>query len=223
MTVSTNFYHHIISYNMDLYRRCLEHCEALLQKELEEWEKDWLEATDQVEDEHVQAELSLFIGSEQEERQQFKSILINSFFAASFGMFEHELVGFCHRAQGKTHNPFSVDDLGSRSPTERVKRYLTKLGIEFPANSQMWKEITKYRELRNRIMHEGGRLRDSEELTEYARSHDLLATIGRRPDLALTRTFYEEAVGNMITFLLSVFDAYEAWLRSSREKPEGAG
>ena len=128
MTVQMGFYHYIVSYNMDLYRRCLGHCEALLQEEFQKWEKDWLETADDFEDEHTRHQFYEFVNSEHGERLEFQSILLSSFFAASFAMFEHELVGFCRRAKRESNTPFSVNDLSSPSPTERAKKYLTILG-----------------------------------------------------------------------------------------------
>ena len=70
--------------------------------------------------------------------------------------------------QGVSGTPFSVKDLGGASPTDRAKKYLEILGVNFPAQSYDWKEITTYREIRNRIMHEGGALPDSGDLVDYA-------------------------------------------------------
>ena len=220
MAVKKGFFHYAISHNMDLYRRCFGHCEKLLQEELQEWEESWRDTAAHVEDEMTRAELELFLCDEHEERQEFQSILVNSFFAASFALFEHELVGFSERARRASNNPFSAQDLRPSSPTEQVKKYLNTLGIDFPGTSQEWNEITKFRDIRNRIMHEGGRLRDSDPLAEYAHKKDLLATGGNRVKLALSSTFYEEAVATMETFLFNLLDAYETWLNSSIYGPD---
>ena len=220
MTVQKGFYHYIITDKMDLYRRCLEHCESLLQDDLEKWERDWLETTNDFEDEYTRNQFDQFVHGEHADRLEFQSIVLSTFFLAAFAMFEHELIGFCRRAKQHSNSQLSMDNFGTRSPTEKAKKYLKSLGVDFPANSPEWSEITRYREIRNGIMHKGGTLRSTDSIAEYASKKDLLATGGEFPELALTKTFYEEAVNNMGSFLCKVVDAYEAWRKSAPE--EGA-
>ena len=53
-------------------------------------------------------------------------------------------------------SPFSVDDIRPRSILDSTKTYLTRLGVDFPAQDSDWQVIKKYSEIRNKLMHEGG-------------------------------------------------------------------
>ena len=89
---------------------------------------------------------------------EFGVILMNSFFSASFALFANQLLRMCRSAQRHSGSRFSVRDLRSSSPTDRAKTYLQRLGVAFPADTEEWHEITRNREIRNKIMHEGGDL-----------------------------------------------------------------
>ena len=62
-------------------------------------------------------------------------------------------------------SPFSIEDMRSRSILNRAKTYLIRLGVDFPARDSDWQVIRNYAEIRNKLMHEGGLLSESGELT----------------------------------------------------------
>ena len=88
-----------------------------------------------------QHELYSLLDDEEDIGEQFKNILFNSFFAASFALFEHKLRTICQRAQTAMGSPFSVDDISSRSILNRAKTYLIRLGVDFPARDSDWQVI----------------------------------------------------------------------------------
>ena len=166
------------------------------------------EAAESTTEEAVQNGLYGLLHYEEEQGEQFKSILFNSFFAASFALFEYKLLTICQRAQTAMGSPFSVDDIRSQSILDRSKSYLTRLGVCFPAQDSDWQVIKKYREIRNKLMHEGGLLSESGELTAYALSKEIASDRNGR-ELVLTRSFCEEAVNNLKGFVLRVHRAFE--------------
>ena len=157
-------------------------------------------------------ELYSLLYDEEERGGQFKNILFNSFFTASFALFEHKLQTICQRAQTAMSSPFSVDDIRAGSVLDRSKTYLTKLGVDFPAQDSDWQVIKRYAGIRNKLMHEGGLLPESGGLTEYALSKQIVSGWNGR-ELVLARPFCEEAVNNLEGFLLRVHRAVEEFRR----------
>ena len=170
--------------------------------------KEVLEEVMNSTEEAVEAELAGLLYDEEERGEQFKGILFNSFFLASFALFEHKLQTICRRAQAAMGSPFSVDDLGRSAVLDRSKKYLTKLGVDFPAQDSDWKEIRNYADIRNRLMHEGGNLPKNGNLTAYAVSRQIVSEWNER-ELVLTRSFCEEAVNNLEGFALRVHRVFE--------------
>ena len=170
------------------------------------------DAAKSTEEEAVQDELYSLLYDEEDRWGQFKNILFNSFFAASFALFEHKLRNICERAQTAMGSPFSMEDIRSGPVLDRAKTYLTKLGVDFPAQDSDWQVIRYYAEIRNKLMHEGGLLPESGSLTEYALSKQIVSGWNGR-ELLLTRPFCEEAVNNFEGFLLRVHRVFEEFRR----------
>ena len=127
----------------------------------------------------------------------------------------------CHVAKRNSGSPFSVRDLRSPSPTERTKTYLTKLGVEFPSDSDEWQNITKYREIRNKIMHNGGRLgveEDEGDIARFARQKGISTAKSSEltgGSLELTRAFCDEAGEQINQLLRAVYRAYRRWRKTA--------
>lgn len=193
----------------------------LLEPHLEKVRQDWLVEVDlqaeRIEDEYTRELFYEFHSEEYHEQMEFKVILMNSLFATSFASFENQLIRICRVAKRNSSNPSSVCDLRSRSPTDRAKTCLTTLGIEFPSDSDEWQNINRYREIRNKIMHNGARLGVEiveGDLARFARQKGIStaqtseSTGGR---LELTRTFCDEAGEQMNQFLREVYRSYRRW------------
>lgn len=197
-------------YGFDAYRELLLLLDPQLRLVLQERQEKWREAASSAE-EAVRGELYSILYEEEEREEELKSILFNSFFAASFALFEHKLRTICEEAKTFTGSPFSIDDIRPSSLLDSTKKYLTRLGVDFPAQDQDsdWQEIKDYAGVRNRLMHEGGRLRDRDSLTAYAVRKQIVSG-GNEPELVLTRSFCEEAVDNLENFLRRVYRAFDA-------------
>ncbi len=206
----------LISHRWELHSRFLDLVEPHLEDTLRDWEQTIEQQAQQIDDEDARDEFYEFHSDEYHERLEFRGILMNSFFSASFALFENQLMRICRSAQRKCGSPFSVRDLGSSSPTDRAKTYLQKLGVPFPAETAEWQEITKYREIRNTIMHEGGDLPLEGHVTDFAKAKQIVSTQGGRPNLELTRPFCEDALGNLRRFLLELHQAYLGWLKANK-------
>ena len=206
----------LISHRWELQGRFLDLVEPHLDNTLRDWEQAIERQAQQIDDEDVRDEFYEFHSDEYHERLGFRGILMNSFFSASFALFENQLMRICRSAQRNYGSPFSVKDLGSSSPPDRAKTYLQKLGVLFPVDTAEWREITKYREIRNKIIHEGGDLPLEGHVTDFAKAKQIVSTWGGSPNLELTRPFCDEALGNLRRFLLEVHRAYEVWLKANK-------
>lgn len=200
-----------------LYRRFLDLVEPHLATDWQDLVRAIERQAQQIDDERAREHFyEIHVVDEYLEHQELRVILMHSFFAASFALFENQLLQVCKSAQQKCGNPFSVGDLGSRSPTDRAKTYLAKLGIQFPADAPEWGEITRYREIRNRIVHQGGTLPPEGNVTHYAKAKQVVSSEGEGTRLELTRQFCDEALSNLEKFLREVHTAYERWHRANK-------
>ena len=190
--------------------------ELHLEDTLRDGEQPIEQQAQQIDDEDARDEFKEFHSDEYHERLEFRGILMNSVFSAPFALFENQLMRICRIAQRHCGNPFSVKNLGSSSPIDRAKTYLQKLGVPFPADTAEWQEIIKYREVGNKIMHEGGDLPLEGPVSDFAKAKQIVSTWGGCPNLELTRQFCDDALRTLRRFLLEFHRAYEGWLKANK-------
>ena len=195
----------------DSYRSLLALLDEELHSRLRERRETLDEVFDSAQDVDLQIDVNATIADEGVEGEKFKSILFNSFFVASVALFEHKLSSICHGAQRTADTPFTVDDMRSPSATGRAKKYLERLGVDFPVQDSAWQEITNYQKLRNMIMHEGAVLSDKTDLLKYAEMRGIASSWGGSQMVEMTRPFCEEAIDNLTQFLLKLYRAYDNW------------
>ena len=187
----------------DGYQSLLALLDEELQARLSEREEGLREASESAESLAMQIDLEMVIADEGIEGEKFRSILFNSFFAASFALFEHKLSTICLQVQGASGTPFTVNDMRTSSRLYGPKSYLERLGIDFPAQGSDWQEITTYQKLRNSIMHHGGEIPEGSDLLEYAEKQGIASSWNGR-ELQMTRVFCEEAMTTLAGFLLKL-------------------
>lgn len=183
-----------------------------LEPRVDEVVKDWVEATEReagkIEDADQRAAFWDFHIDDYNDHLEFKTILLNSFFLSSFALFEYHLIEICERARVHHKTPFSVHDLrpGGPSLTE-TKKYLETLGVDFPVNSQRWQAITSHKWVRNRLVHEGGHVRDKKRLAN-AKKLGIVSDKYPHPRLELTKEFCDKALKDFQSFLLEIDKSY---------------
>ena len=205
----------LISHKWRLHSQFLDLVEPHLEKTLQVWEQAVEQQGQLIKDEDERNEFYEYHSEEYHEQLEFRVILMNSYFSACIALLENQLLRICRRAQRSCGSPFSVYDLGSASYTDRAKRYLEKLDVAFPADTPEWQRITRYRVIRNKIMHEDGAIPPEGDITDFAKAQKIVSTSGGNPRLDLTRPFCDEAVEVMRRFLLDVHRAYELWLKAN--------
>ena len=110
-----------------VHRDLLDLLDPQLDSLLRDRKQVLIDAAESTEVEAAQDELYSLLYDEEERGGQFKNILFNSFFTASFALFEHKLQKICQRSQTAMGSPFSVEDIRASSVLDRSKTYLTKL------------------------------------------------------------------------------------------------
>ncbi len=211
----------VVDYRMGLFHRCLGHMESLLDQEFRQWDNAVQERIQTISDEQGQQHFLDYVSEEFAERSEFGFIVLNSFFAASFAEFEHRLFQLCYRAQKDSNSGSSVDDVVSGSRMDKADKYLSGLGVPFPGETNLWKEIKNYRDIRNRIMHEGGRIRLNEDLHSYARKQNIISPNDGLREIRLTQSFCEQSIDNMRNFLIGAMRRYDQWLKEQSDKQRG--
>ena len=205
-----------LSHEWELLSRYLDLLDRYLTDTLRDWEQDIEQQAQQIDNEGQRIEFYDFHSDEYHEHLSFRGTLMNSFFLASFALFENQLMRICWRAQRDCGNSISAKDLRSRSPTDRAKKYLRKLGVEFPAETSEWQEITKHREIRNKIAHEGGVLPLQGHIADFAKSKQIVTAGVGNLNLELNRPFCDDALCRFRRFLLEVHRAYVLWLKANK-------
>ena len=125
--------------------------------------------------------------------QQFKAILLNSFFTASYALFERHL-----------RQLFQIPE-GEKFYASRAALYLTKLGIAFLIDTPEWNSINRFTAIRNKVVHEGGVVEKEWSYLDYAKGKGIIEP----PPLHIkvTRRFCDEACSDFVNFLIKVHEA----------------
>ena len=223
-TIGLEFFEMVFSYELDLHRNLLDLVDEQIKKNMAELDQERKKSIDQLEDSHQRERLLDNFIDEYSEREDCKVIFLHAFFASSFAHFEHELVRVCKRAREETERPCSAKDFGRGNYMENVKKYLKKVGVDFPASTHEWKQANKYRKIRNKIMHQGSSLGENDGIKSFARENGILSEApgingNIEFDLQLTRAFCEKALDDFRKVLVQVYSAYERWLQERTDLP----
>ena len=189
----------LISHDWDRYRKFLDLLEPHLDEELHDWEQEIEQQALGIEDLDQRDEFYHLYLDDYHILKQHKVILMNSFFSASYALFEYHLTRLCNQAKRHHRSPFSVDDL-RYSLSDRVKLYFARLKIPFPSNAPEWPRIKVYQEIRNKMMHDGGNVSCSWKHFAYAEENCIVDR--RLGEFVLTRYFCEKALDDFRQFLL---------------------
>ena len=232
----------LISHNMNVYRVFLESLDPYIEQSLHDWNLLIQQEGEKIADPNAQDDFYQFHADEYEHRLQVRPLLMNACFTAIFALFEEQLLRICAMAKEHSRSPFSVGHLRGGSPTDLAKMYLQILEVDFPSGGDDWTRITWLREIRNKIIHNGGILLDHKnkyKTVKYAvdsgivvdrlirnegehipSSEESGAASEMKPEplrLELTRGFCEAELNHLEEFLHQVYSAYIKW--SAKPKP----
>lgn len=177
-----------IRYEWKIYRRFLDSLEGHVSSVMLDLNQ-MLEREDDEEQREFLRELN---EDDYYDFQQFKAILLNSFFTASYALFELHL-----------RQLFRIP-AGEKFYASLAETHLTKLEIAFLIDTPEWKNINRYRAIRNKIVHEGGVVEKEWSDLDYAKGKGII-----EPPLYIkvTRPFCDEACNDFMNFLLKVYEA----------------
>ena len=206
----------LIRQEWEIYRRFLMPLDDHISGDIHDLESILLNWEQPIEQEHDEVQRETFREFHEDEYydfQQIKAILLNSFFTASYALFEHHLMRLCQRAKLRHESSLSVDDLNGPI-TERAKKYLKKLGIAFPSDTPEWSNINRYRKIRNKIVHAGGIVEKEWSDLDYAKRKGIIEPSEVPPGsleppryIKVTRKFCCKAYNDFANFLIKVHEA----------------
>ncbi len=190
-------------YEMNLFELYLQDMEEFLSAEGgKAWDRVEAERSLHPEEEVIpEAELDWI--DRNEELDAFTDILRRSFFISLYSFLEFKITEECRRRK-REEIPLELSDIAGGG-IDRAEIYFKKvLRVYFPSDTEEWKEIKKYKSLRNCLVHSGGRLdrpRDQKELRKYVESKDTIEIKGNT--IRFGNDFCVEACETIKTFLLS--------------------
>lgn len=169
-----------IQFYFNLYREFLDSQDRLADEEFQSWKQKMAEEARQF-DEDSQHDFIDYYVEERDSKQFYKVVLMNSFFVASYALYEHR------RGLILSRYPMSKSEFEG-SPL---------------AKSDEWKEIERYKTIRDKIMHEGSVIPNCKEAAGYAEKRNISGDSFRDGRYALNRKFCDEALNTFEKFLLN--------------------
>ncbi|GAG69304.1 unnamed protein product [marine sediment metagenome] len=167
----------------------------------------------------VEKEASKIIGEQQEDFYEFyaddynrlskifPNILRSSLFIMYYALLENELVNLCKNLYKHYNYSIKLTDFQGKG-IFRVQTYLKKVAkIDFPDQTSSWDDIVSYNHIRNFIIHNGGRLDNSN------RGKEVESFITDRPSMNLdhlkniqfSKDFCPEVIGTLKSFFGDLF------------------
>lgn len=151
---------------LDNYNEALEDLLETKKKEFEDFAEEELEG---LTDEQIN-EYNDFLSDEYWLLSKaFPNILRSYLFVACYSLLEYGLVSLCKHLQKKNNYKIELEDIIGKG-INRVKTYLKKVAeINFPDQTKSWNDIINYSNLRNFIVHNQGRLDNSNKAKKVGR------------------------------------------------------
>ena len=152
---------------------------------------------EQIEDESVRDQ---FYGSQIEDLLDFERyhmLLRNSYFVSAYSLFEDHLRMLCAYAKRQLDTPWDIADVGGRSIMDQVNLYFKRLGIESPSTEPEWSVIHACRRIRNRIVHQGGRVNGCWGDIAFCKKKAIISGDEEFAELSLTPNPPKEGVGSV--------------------------
>ena len=206
------FYQALIDYEFSLYGRLISSIDEHIQSDFDEFIAELNEQADNIEDEEIREDFFLFHLIDDQDFEFHKQLSLRSLFVASVSLFEYRFLKICLVAQQKSGNPIGILDLGEFR-LGRANVYLTKLGVDVPAQGVEWQNAQRFYGIRNAIVHKGGFIQSNGDLADFAmqkgiirKPHESMPSKNQAAEikLELTRASCEEALDTLKRLLFQV-------------------
>ena len=208
----------LISYQFSLCRRSIETLAEYVESDKDETLSAWAETAESISDPVIRQGVWLHLASEGYDFDILNQLTFRALFVASVSLFEFELLRMCDKAQRHSNNqeptidPYTFD-------WRTAKGYLSRLGVQVPADLVEWNDVQSLYRIRNAVVHRGGLLRSFDDGLDFARRQGIVVQREGNPrpnsqntpvfvKLELTRTFCGEALDTFERLLLQVSDAW---------------
>lgn len=110
----------------------------------------------------------------------FTQALRRSLFVSAYALAEEDFVAACHDIEREQQSAVKLNDMRG-SGIRRAASFLTKVGgLDLPLESDAWKQILHFGQVRNAIVHGGSWVRDNE-------NGNALRRVGDLPGITVTR------------------------------------
>lgn len=196
------FQHLFITHEWKLHRDFLEVMESQLREFLEKWQGDLNQTASEIDDEYERYDFYDIYFEDQQVMREYEALLMNSFFVASFALFENQLRRICDYLYRRQPSPNAVGKFHGNVPS--AGKYMAKFDIPFPSDEPEWSRIDKYRKIRNKVVHSGGYVFPNWDIFTFADGEGIVGGSGSEQKLELTRPFCEQAVLDFESFMLKV-------------------
>ncbi len=141
-------------------------------------------------------------------RDSFPIILRNSLFITIYTVLEDELMKTCNRLRESFNVDLKPSDLKGKG-INRSRKYLKKVVvINFPDNTNEWKEIRKFNLLRNTIAHSNGNIIAGETDQEKLNNKELCAYIEKSSIIDISSNFHIQLSKDFILHALDITEAF---------------
>lgn len=131
------------------------------------------------------------------------------------GFFEHNLNELCDALRDEYGTEEKVTDLPGKG-LRRSKLYMAKyIGVDFPADTDVWNRVLKYADIRNLIAHRDGLVKDDDpELIRFIKNNPRLS-VDETNRVQLHEGFLEE----VIDYLHRFFEELSKRITAIRHRP----
>jgi hypothetical protein len=203
-----NWYKSDAKFNIEILRTYINMNEELIEHFINNYFENKENNTIEIEyDEYNSQMVTYFIGLDDETydldgifNEHIPNLHRYSVFVTLFSFLETELNELCKRIQNKDNLGLSFTDISGKG-IDRAAKYLDKIaGIKITEEPNIWGNIKNMRELRNKIVHNAGKIDDSDR-----NDNSLKKFIKEKPDFLIGNS--EIIIKN--GFLLFVIDTIE--------------
>lgn len=132
----------------------------------------------------------------------FPNTLRSSLFVTCYSLLECRLIDLCKYLRKQHNYSIKLDDLRERG-ISGARVYLKKImGINFPDQPPLWTDILVYKDIRNFIVHNDGRLGDSDKAKKVKAFINARSSISldHRKRIRFSGDFYLEVINTLESF-----------------------
>lgn len=137
----------------------------------------------------------------------------NTLLSLIISSLENLLKDICFQYKIIKNSPFDINDLKGNSDIEKAKLYLTKASNKNIGNISKWSEINDYKFIRNKFMHQNGRIpnnsSDIKKLKSISKKYDGLTVFEQNGEIRIwinNKEFCKNALNDSYSFINNLID-----------------